>query len=247
GIQMNADGETVCVGSTVSGNTVELCGLSGIWLSDCKNYAVSGNTVSECASHGVWLTNSVGGTVGSNTVTANGADGIRLDTCDDVAITGNTSRGNTGDGIQINVATYCTVTGNRCQGNATPFVESGASDYNMIAANNLLGNMSNACAVVGAHTQWSTGINGGTPNVASAATITLPKYTNYIVVTGVTNITSITAEPRDRMVTLRFSDILTVTDGGNLRLNGDLVTSASTTLTLQSSGANWWEIARCAT
>ena len=247
GIQMNADGETVCVGSTVSGNTVELCGLSGIWLSDCKYYAVSGNTVSECASHGVWLTNSVGGTVGSNTVTANGTDGIRLDTCDDVAITGNTSRGNTGDGIQINVATYCTVTGNRCQGNATPFVESGASDYNMIAANNLLGNMSNACAVVGAHTQWSTGINGGTPNVASAATITLPKYTNYIVVTGVTNITSITAEPRDRMVTLRFSDILTVTDGGNLRLNGDLVTSASTTLTLQSSGANWWEIARCAT
>jgi hypothetical protein len=59
--------------------------------------------------------------------------------------------------------------------------------------------------------------------------------------------TSITAEPRDRIVTLRFADILTVTDGGNLKLNGNLVTSATTTLTLQSDGTNWWEIARCAT
>jgi hypothetical protein len=47
-------------------------------------------------------------------------------------------------------------------------------------------------------------------------------------------------------VTLVFADALTVTDGSNLRLNGNFTTSADDTLTLVCDGTNWYEVARSA-
>jgi hypothetical protein len=82
-----------------------------------------------------------------------------------------------------------------------------------------------------------------TPTVASAATITLPGGP-WTQVTGTTTITSIAASRPGRTVTLQFTGALTLTDGSNLKLAGNYVTSADDTITLLSDGTNWVEVAR---
>lgn len=83
-------------------------------------------------------------------------------------------------------------------------------------------------------------------SVASAATLPIPDEKDVITVTGTTNITTgiSGANWAGRTITLIFSGVLTVTDGSNLRLAGNLTTAANTTLTLTSNGTNWFEIAR---
>ena len=85
-------------------------------------------------------------------------------------------------------------------------------------------------------------------SVASAATISLPIGIDVVTISGTTDITEITATGHaGRRVTLVFSGILTVVSGGNLRLAGDFVTAANSTLTLVcGDGANWTEQARSA-
>lgn len=84
----------------------------------------------------------------------------------------------------------------------------------------------------------------GTRTVASAATLTLPEITDSFTITGTTNITSITASWAQRLCVLRFTGVLTVTDGGNLALSGDFVTANNAVLVLFFDGLNWQEITR---
>lgn len=82
--------------------------------------------------------------------------------------------------------------------------------------------------------------------VASAAALTLPPG-SVVTVSGTTNITSIPATGNaGRVVTLIFSGVLTVTDGSNLKLAGNFVTTADDTMTLVCDGTNWYEMARSA-
>lgn len=82
-------------------------------------------------------------------------------------------------------------------------------------------------------------------DITAAATIT-PREGNFFVVTGNTNITSVTAAARDkgRIITFQFSGTPTFTDGSNLKLAGNLVATADDTITLVCDGTNWIEIAR---
>lgn len=81
-------------------------------------------------------------------------------------------------------------------------------------------------------------------DVASAAAI-VPTG-NIFHVTGTTTITSITATniPAGTVITIIFDGILTFTDGSNLVLAGNFVTSAGDTITLAYDGTSWHEIAR---
>lgn len=81
-------------------------------------------------------------------------------------------------------------------------------------------------------------------DVASTASMTLGNDGNFFDITGTTNITSITAKPAGTVVWLQFDGILTVTDGSNLRLNGNFVTAAQSVLQLVSDGTNWYEVSR---
>lgn len=81
-------------------------------------------------------------------------------------------------------------------------------------------------------------------DVASASSMTLGNDGNFFDITGVTNITSITAKPAGTVVWLQFDGVLTVTDGSNLKLNGNLTTAAETVLQLVSDGTNWYEVSR---
>jgi hypothetical protein len=81
-------------------------------------------------------------------------------------------------------------------------------------------------------------------NVASATTVTLPNDGDVFHITGTTTITSVTTSWRHRRVTLVFDGILTFTDGSNLKLAGNFVTTADDTITLVCDGTNWYEQSR---
>jgi hypothetical protein len=81
-------------------------------------------------------------------------------------------------------------------------------------------------------------------NIVSSATITLPSAGRLFTISSTNTITSVTASWRDRVVTLVFAGILTFTDGSNLKLAGNFVTTADDTITLISDGTNWIEVSR---
>lgn len=84
-------------------------------------------------------------------------------------------------------------------------------------------------------------------DVASIANgMTLGTDGNFFDITGTTNLDSIAAQTAGKEVTLQFDAILTVTDGGNLKLAGNFVTSADDILKLVTDGVDWWEISRSA-
>jgi hypothetical protein len=83
-----------------------------------------------------------------------------------------------------------------------------------------------------------------TVSVASASTVTLPADGEIITVTGTTTITTISPSYSGRRVTLVFAGIVTVTDGSNLRLAGNFVTTSDDALSLICDGTNWYEVSR---
>jgi hypothetical protein len=86
---------------------------------------------------------------------------------------------------------------------------------------------------------------GGGSNIASATALPVPTG-GLAHVTGTTTITSITSTNLGSgvCVTLIFDGILTLTDGSNLKMAGDFVTSADDTWTGCYDGTNWYETAR---
>lgn len=88
---------------------------------------------------------------------------------------------------------------------------------------------------------------GGDIASPGGAELTLGDGT-YFHITGVNNITSIAAASSTsaRFLVLRFAGALTFTDGNNLKLAGNFVTSADDTITLICDGTDWHEIARSA-
>lgn len=81
--------------------------------------------------------------------------------------------------------------------------------------------------------------------ITAAATIT-PGNGNLFTVNGNTNITAITAAARDkgRVCSFMFTGTPTVTDGGNIKLNGSFAPGTDDTLTLICDGTNWRELGR---
>jgi len=89
---------------------------------------------------------------------------------------------------------------------------------------------------------------GGATVIASAAGLELTPYGEIFEVSGVANITSIGSGNSfaGRRVTLIFQDALVVTEGANLKLAGNFVTTADDTIELVcgTDGVTWFEVAR---
>ena len=91
--------------------------------------------------------------------------------------------------------------------------------------------------------QWNDGSSPS--NIASAAIMTIPDgSSDFLDVTGTTDITSITGSWPDRGITLKFGGSLTVFDGLTLNLAGDFTTTGGDTLSLISTGTEWVETSR---
>jgi len=161
-----------------------------------------------------------------------------------LTVTGATIEGSGGNAISGSADTNAraTITGNTFR-NITGAAFSGAS--NNIIAGNTYQNVSSATPVS------LTGTNNrvldkhqGVRTVASAATITLPEISDFITVTGTTAITTITASWAQRLVVLKFSGAITITDGGNLILATSYNAINNSALTLMCDGTNWYEVSR---
>lgn len=98
-------------------------------------------------------------------------------------------------------------------------------------------------SIPGCSTSASLPANGA--SVASATAMPVPSGRVFHV-TGTTSITSIvtTGLSAGAVVTLIFDGILTFTDGNNLKLAGNFVTTADDTITLAFDGTNFYEVAR---
>jgi hypothetical protein len=98
-----------------------------------------------------------------------------------------------------------------------------------------------------AGTSWAAAkLSTGTgAAVASATALPIPTGSVFHV-TGTTTITSVLATnfSAGDVVTLIFDGILTFTDGSNLKIAGNMTTSADDTITLAFDGTNWYEVAR---
>lgn len=86
------------------------------------------------------------------------------------------------------------------------------------------------------------------PRIASVASIaTLPPIpgARTVPITGTTTITSIPAGAKGQFVTLEFQSAgCTVTNGSNLKLVADFISTPLRTLTLECDGTNWVEVGR---
>jgi hypothetical protein len=134
-------------------------------------------------------------------------------------------------GIYANVTSLTsatTIVGNSCLFNTTADIVLAGQTQNILVANNTFSTFTDVA-----------------PTVASASTIIISPSVSALTVTGTTNIGTInTTGCTRKTVTLIFADVLTVTDGNNLKLAGSFTTTADDTLTLYCDGTNWFEVAR---
>jgi len=167
----------------------------------------------------------------------------------------NTSNGAFGQGFDIVGGTSdwqirgCTIGNNVLLAGFQKYgilISAGASDRFKIEGNTFTGNGTapmDVASATGGKKSVRDNIGAATLTVASAATITLPGH-EFVNVSGTTTITSVTAGYAGQRVTLRFTGVLTFTDGSNLVLAGNFVTTADDTITLVCDGTNWYEVAR---
>ena len=235
-------------------------------------FVISGNVCRGNGKAGIYVLDSTDGTVSGNTSFGNTEDGIRLTNTGRVAVTGNSCRGNTLDGI-ITVTAFASgsIVGNICQENGGDGLDlrdfststlsgntsvtntgyglnqSGTDGNNIITGNNFRNNTAGsingtyATTTIFANNKTDTTLALASP---AGATLTLLPHSDFFVITGTNNITSVTASWPQRVVTLQFQGILTFTDGSNLKLAGNLATSADDTITIVCDGTDWYEVAR---
>lgn len=208
-------------GLIITGGSYNLNGRRGVSLTDGNKNTVTGAMACDNGT----------GSPGDAGIYSSNSDNLAIHT-----IVGNTCTQASGGvqdyGIDASVSGtgYTVVSTNTCTLNNTADVRLTGTTNNIKFTNNI------APVIVDTF-----------PTVASATALTLPVAVDDIKVTGVTAITSIIATGNNRRtVRLIFAGILTLTDGSNLKLNGNFVTSADDTVVLTCDGTNWYEISRSA-
>lgn len=226
---------------TFKGGSASNIGISSDGSTTFNNVQFSNCSISEYVNEGIklsstgiknWLFSSM--QVRGNSTTGSGsAAGANITNVQGISFVG----GKYG-GQNINA----TATGNQSYGISIGTGVANVMIDNVDATNNATGDLSidstitNSVDIKGC---WQT-----TVNVASASTVTLPPIGELFHITGTTTITSVSASRLNRRVTLIFDGALTFTDGSNLKLAGDFVTTADDTITIQFDGSNWYEVCR---
>jgi len=206
------------------------------------NFLFTNCAVTEYTTRGVYVASSnakgwdfTGCSVRGNSYTSSGVyAGYEFVSCSLIGITGGYSGGSNIDPTVGAIQSYGVA------------VQAGCSNITLTGVN-LRNNVSGGLLVVAGSRTAVRAINCVTSTsstVASAATTTLPDAGTFFTISGVTTITSVAASWADREIVLMFSGVLTLTDGSNLKLAGNLVTTADDTITLISDGTNWIETAR---
>lgn len=217
----------------MSACTAEQNGTSGVELlgaSDKVEFVCDGLISVENGTHGVDIGSSVLSAKISGTIKSNGGSGIRT-AMSKLRVSDCDIQGNTSYGIEETAS-------------ATRTIVSGSTIVTGNTAGNFLWNANGRRVVSPTVTDYDIGSGD---IIASAGTITVPEGGNGFYVTGTTQIDTVTASRRGRIITLAFSASLTVKDGtGNLLLSADFPATSGDTLTLMCDGTNWQEMSRSA-
>lgn len=236
-----------CNGATVHKNIITNCTTANsIFFSSCEKLTLSGNIIDGSYKSSLYGTSVIGLCIEHNEIrnpaTAGFTTddyGIYIDTVDDLML-----RHNRVYGISATTR-YCvylatgtqsawSVYGNEFIGAEEYAIRFGSTNSLMeYHDNNLIGTLGKSFN------------EPALQAVASADALVLPTAQKVISVTGTTTITSISTQGHSgNVVTLLFTEELTVTRGSNIQISADFVTTIQDTLTICCDGNNWFEIAR---
>ena len=260
------------VGVTITGNTIQNAGAYGIDARDVEDCLIVGNEITVAGTSGIaW--NGISVFIADNFVRNSALSGMRdLNASTNVTIKNNVIRncatangGSDEYGILINTGGDNHVIDGNVISDSLANMQYGifvVPNYNSTLSliNNTVMQSTDAALRLGSTAAFreyrgnnfigslaATYNDPVLPVVASASTITLPTASDVVSISGTTTINTInTAGHSGRRVTLIFQDVLTVTDGSNLILNGNFVTTANDALTLVCDGTNWYEVSRSA-
>jgi len=137
--------------------------------------------------------------------------------------------------IAANINSTCSIYGNICPDSTAPGFRLGNAGALRIFRDNLFNGAFNASAIPVVDS--STAVSGGV--------LTLPQGYDTYEISGTNNFFNITPSGHSgEVLTLIFQGIITVTDTSNLKLSGNFITSADSTLVLACNGTNWYEVSR---
>ena len=234
-IYINADLPSSTSDMFIENNSIENQSASGITIA--RNSGIGGITSTSICNNqfaGV-LTPIQGGSIPASFI-------------NDLQIIGNQFQLVGGNGVSLANVTNPTIANNQfvaVAGSPTGINIISSTTGGLVGPNTFRGTFTNKISMASSTVPTIGGT--GVATVASAATIALPLECDVFSISGTTGITSITALGwAGRTAKLIFQGALTVTDGGNLRLNGNFVTTADDVLTLCSDGTNWYEVSRSA-
>jgi parallel beta-helix repeat protein len=271
GIEIASSSSCACDGNTVDGNGVSTHGIRVNDQATPSNVTITGNVVTDVTDEGISVAGGNNCVISGNTISMTGAgasgivatEGSGVGVGDDIAIVGNSVHGGNSLGNAIQVVNFpnFTITGNHLDdydnsaGFGVTLFGNEAVTFNGIISGNLFSgegtgnpvgtNLSGGAALGDVRIESNSGFS--VPTTASAAAVTLPIHSPVHVISGTANITSITAAPNGRIVTLRFNNTAGaagVVDGSNLKISANLPYTPDDTLTLLSNGSNWYEVAR---
>lgn len=269
GIMVQAKNATV-TGNVSSGNGTTIS-HQGI-LVNGENISITGNNSNSNTGVGIDLGDAISSLVGNNIVASNGLIGIEINSCQDALVDGNIVKNNMSNassgiaanlkcGILIHAAapfvgdsTNVIVSNNTVRAGTDQQQGIGstvnASNVNIID-NDVKSAGLNKDVEIKTPTHEFTCHGNATSDavsIASAATVNIEQNSRYQVVSGTTNINNIATSDgtyeRGRELLLLFTGVLTVNDGGNLKLASNLVTAFGTTLKLAAENGDWYEVSR---
>lgn len=186
----------------------------------------------------------------------NGTYGLIINGSDEVILADNTFRGNNknagaNNAIELSAVSVGTITGNMVLAGAnahTTGLKCDSASSDLVVSNNVFQGHTTDMNFTGSSRVTFKGNrkSGSDPTVVAADGFTLPFGYDVVEVTGNTNFSNITSPSiANYVVTLKFTGTPTVFDSaGNIKLAGNFVATADSTLTLMNTGATWTEVAR---
>jgi len=260
-----------CGNITIEGNTIRTAANSGINVQNTVQAVISGNSIQNCTQSGIFFGACDHILISSNVITSVGLSGIRDGTAsptfkiDNNTIHNAATLNTAGDryGIFVQTLGACTISNNHVTSlTATMqyacYLAGGTQPSTILEGNKFFDAYDQALRHADSITNflvyknnalYSTGAktfnNPVLPIVASAATITLPTESDFIRISGTTNITTINTNGHTgHTVTLLFDGALTVFRGSNIQISVNFVTTSLDTLTMACDGSLWYEVSR---
>lgn len=257
---------TPVTGISIEDNLIDTTEQYGIYCNYTRELTVRGNRIraaNQTGSYGIGVEHSLRGEVADNLIMAPGAatsGAVFVDpaTCFDISTNPDTNVYTPTTSVTGSIATTTltvTAVGTGVMKIGQVLSGTGVTAGTTITALGTGVGGTGTYTVSASQTVASTTITASTPPyvgngiqyVASAAAVTLPVLGTEFLITGTTNITSIVAAGNTgRTITLTFAGILTLTNGSNLKLGSDFVTTADDVAVLTCDGVNWRQVSRSA-